>query len=111
MKDNREEFYDDMVALAKSLIPDIDDDYRIEGQGQDDDTPMMQVTVGCECPSDSSMSWSYQTGDNSFTGGAYSYAHWGIAYLTRDTKPEDFAREVMDSLEDNEGFNFEGHAT
>jgi hypothetical protein len=104
MKDNRTEFRDDMIGLAKRLIPTIRDEYCIEGQG--DDTPMMQVTVGCECPSDCSMSWSYQTGDNSFTGGAYSYAHWGIAYLTRDSKPEDFAREVMASLEDNEDFNF-----
>ena len=106
MKDNRTEFREDMVLLAKQLIPSIDDDYRIEGQ--DDDTPTMQVTVGCECPSDLSMSWSYQTGDNSFTGGAYGYAFWGIAYLTRDSKPEDFADEVISSLEENDEFSFGG---
>lgn len=101
---NKTAFRADMVELAKQLIPTIHADYRIEGQ--DDDTPTMQVTVGCECPSDDSMPWSYQTGDTSCMGGAYLYAYWGIAYLTPDTKPEDFADEVISSLEENDEFNF-----
>lgn len=84
---NRDRLLADMEYLAHQLIPQIDDDYRIEGPD--------------------AMSWSYQTGDNSFTGGAYSYAHWGIGYLTRDTSPADFARDIVMSLEENNDFEWE----
>jgi hypothetical protein len=104
---NRESFRADMIELATRLIPTICDDYRTVDQDDDDDTPTMQVTVGCEITSDDSVSWSYQTGDNSFSGGAYGYAFWGIGYLTRDTSPADFANEIICSLEDNEEFSFE----
>lgn len=102
---NRDELLNDMAALARDLIPTIGDDYRAPYDAEND-TPCMQVTIGVECPSADSMSWSYQTGDNSFTGGAYGYAHWGIGYLCRDTVPEDFAREIVSSLEENEDFNY-----
>lgn len=102
---NRDEFKNDMIELATRLIPTIDDDYRAFDDS-DDETPGMQVTVGAECPSPDSMSWNFQTGDNSFTGGAYGFANWGIGYLYRDTKPEDFAKEIISSLEENEDFNF-----
>ena len=102
---NREQLLADMVTLARDLIPVIEDDYRCSDDS-DDSEPGMQVTIGCECPSADSMSWSYQTGDNSFTGGAYGYAHWGIGYLYRDTIPEDFAAEIVGSLEENDDFNW-----
>src|ERR1700722_6355428 len=103
---NRHEFRADMIALATRLIPTIHDDYRANWDSDEPDDPGMLVTVGAECLSPDSCSLSFQTGDNSFMGGAYGYEYWGLGYLYRDTKPEDFADEVISSLEENEEFNF-----
>jgi hypothetical protein len=99
---NRDELLADMAELARRLIPIIGDD---DSFGEDS-APSMQVTIGCECPSADSMSWSYQTGDNSYTGGAYGYAFWGIGYLYRDTDPADFARQIVSSLEEDQDFDY-----
>ena len=88
------EFKADLMELARVLIPTIDDDYRCSDD-PDDETPGMLVTVGADADG-----WSYQTGDNSFTGGAYGFAHWGLGYLYRDTSPEEFADAVMSDLAD-----------
>lgn len=89
---NRAEFVADMVLLVTDLIPTIGDDYRIEQQ--DDDTPTMMLTVGANADG-----WSYQTGDNSFTGGAYGYRDWAVTYLTRESNPADIAEEIASQLE------------
>lgn len=88
------EFKADLMGLARVLIPTIDDDCRASDDPSDD-TPGMCVTVGA-----GAFGWSYQTGDNSFTGGAYGFAHWGIGYLYRDTSPEEFADAVLSDLAD-----------
>lgn len=107
MEDNKTELRNDMLELARRLIPTIGDEYRAHEESEE---PSMAVTVGCECPSADSMSWNYQTGDISFSGGAYLFEFWGSADLHRDTKPEDFADEVISSLEENDDFNW-GHNT
>jgi hypothetical protein len=45
-----------------------------------DDIPGMQLTIGWD---QDSGEWSYQTGDNSFTGGAYHYPTWGVVGVYR----------------------------
>ena len=89
---NEQEFRVDMAALAANLIPQIDNDYRVTDD-DDSDMPGMMVTVGADADG-----WSYQTGDNSFTGGAYGYATWAVVSLYRDTDPADFAEEVIGQL-------------
>lgn len=42
--------------------------------------------------------WSYQTGDNSFTGGAYGHPVWAVVYLTADSIPDEVAGEILDEL-------------
>lgn len=37
----------------------------------------------------------WQTGDNSFTGGAYGFPYWGTAAVYRDS---DIARQVVDEI-------------
>ena len=90
----------DMARLAASLIPTIHDDYRASDD-PDDDVPAIQVTVGVTVQPDGSLSWSYQTGDNSYSGGAYCHATWGIGYLYRDTDPTDFAESIESDVADN----------
>lgn len=88
------------TELVKALIPDIDDDYRATDD-PDDDTPGMCLTVGFTPETeDKDESWHYQTGDNSYSGGAYLHRHWAVVYLSRDSVPADVAEEIASQLGD-----------
>ena len=89
---NKAEFRTEMINLAKALIPEIGDEYRAS---EEDTEPSMQVTIGADAEG-----WNYQSGDNSFTGGAYGYDTWAVGYLYRNTDPEDFADSIIDKLEE-----------
>ena len=100
---HRDEFLSQLAALARDLMPSICEDYRAsecECAGRFDDEhdadclPSMQVTIGVD-----GAGWGFQTGDNSYSGGAYGFAHWGIAALYRDTDPYEFARAILEDLE------------
>ena len=86
-------------ALLIQLKPTIGDDYRATDD-PDDDKPGMAVTVGATVTDDGGISWSYQTGDNSFTGGAYGHATWGIGYLYRRSNCADLANQLVDEIAD-----------
>lgn len=60
----------------------------------------VQLTVGATIHPDGTVSWGYQTGDNSFTGGAYGHPFWGIAYLTHESEPEAVASEILNEIAD-----------
>ena len=79
----------ELAALIRAIKPDICDDY-VEEVG---DIPSIMLTIGAD-----ENGWSYQTGDNSYTGGAYSYARWGVGYVTRRRNSRDLAREILDDL-------------
>ena len=90
----RSDLLADLIVLVHDLKTHaLDPDCRSEGQ--DDDTPTLQLTIGADASG-----WNYQTGDTSFTGGAYGFAHWGIAYITADSEPADVAQTLIDDLED-----------
>lgn len=82
--------------LLISLKSDICDDYRIDDE---DSIPGMVVTIGYS----PNGNWNYQTGDNSFTGGAYGYPHWAVVYLYRRSNCTTLARDVIDELYDLAG--------
>jgi hypothetical protein len=84
----------EFVELVKILIPTIDDDYRIS---EEDEEPCMELTIACNNNGDQ---WNYQTGDNSYTGGAYGLPHWAVLYLSRDSDPLEVANEAIDQLLD-----------
>lgn len=79
-----------IVELKKSIA----DDYRSEGQ--EDDTPQMDVTVGAN----KTGAWSYQTGDNSYTGGAYGFPHWAVVTIHRRSNSREVAHEIQAQLKD-----------
>ena len=87
---------DDLIKLFSLLIPEIEDDYRATDD-PDDDLPGMCVTVSTD---DTVTEWNYQTGDNSFTGGAYGLPHWAVVYISRNSEPKDVAGEVADQWAD-----------
>ena len=84
-----------ITRLLKALKPDIGDEYRA---CEDDECPGMQVTIGATPDENGDLSWSYQTGDNSYTGGAYSHANWGVIYLYRRSKSAELARQAVEEI-------------
>ena len=76
------------ARLLRALKVDIADDYR----ASDDSQPGMRVTFGLSADG----SWSYQTGDNSFTGGAYGHPFWGVISLYRRGNCKDLAQYAFD---------------
>lgn len=85
-----------MVALIKGLKPTIGDDYRGNGC-EGSKTPSMDVTIGADVNG-----WSYQTGDNSFTGGAYGYRQWATVTIDRRSNSRMVAEDIISQLMDDE---------
>lgn len=83
-------------ALLRALKKDIGDEYRASDDPCDD-TPGMAITIGINPETGD---WSYQTGDNSYTGGAYGYHYWGVGSLYRSTNCRELARELIDDAAD-----------
>lgn len=44
--------------------------------------------------------WGFQTGDNSFTGGAYFHPLWGVDTVTRGCNSRELAKEIISQLMD-----------
>ena len=86
---------DEITQLIAALHPEIADDYRATDDPHDD-TPAMQITIATTDGEE----WSYQTGDNSYTGGAYSYRYWGVGSLARDDNPRDVAEQLLEQVLD-----------
>lgn len=84
----------DIRALLIALKPTIGDEYRADEFSADDTTPSMLVTIGA----DESGNWSWQTGDNSYMGGAYGYPHWALVALTRRANCTELARDAINQI-------------
>jgi len=90
-----------LVPLIKELKGQIGDDYRASDD-PDDNTPGMQITIGFTAATeDEDFSWSYQTGDNSYTGGAYSHSTWGVGAIYRRSNSKQVAKELCDDIANN----------
>ena len=64
----------------------------------------MQLTIACN---DDGTEWSYQTGDNSFTGDCYSLPHWALGYLNVDSDRTEIMEDLINQLEDIEVYDNE----
>jgi len=86
------------AQLVESLKLEIRDEYRATDE-IDDETPAIELTIGFtpETP-ERDASWGYQTGDNSFTGGAYSHPHWAVVAITRDCVASEIFAEIANQL-------------
>ncbi len=78
----------EVSALIRAIKPDIGDEYLHEG----DELPSIQITIG---HNPETGAWSYQTGDNSYTGGAYGYPNWGVGFIYRRTNSRELARDLI----------------
>jgi hypothetical protein len=82
----------DLYALARVVKQHIHDDYRAF---EDDEVPGIKLTIGWN-PKDNT--WSFQTGDNSCTGGAYGYPIWAVTGVYRDSNCLDIAKDLINQL-------------
>lgn len=87
----------EVTKLLKALKQDIGDEYRA---CEDDESPGMCVTIGVKVSEDGELSWNYQTGDNSYTGGAYGCPYWGVIYLYRRSRSAELAGQAMEEIAD-----------
>ena len=74
----------EVIAHAASCV---DESFET---ADDDDVPAIDLTVGWN---EKTGRWGYQTGDNSYTGGAYGYPHWAVVWV-----PKDPDEKTVDSL-------------
>ena len=81
-----------LAKLIREVKKDISDEYRAF---YEDETPGIQLTIGYN---PETKEWSFQTGDNSFTGGAYHYPVWGVAGIYRNSNSRDVATEIYNEI-------------
>lgn len=62
-------------------------------------TKGLHITLGIT-PSEDGLSWDYQTGDNSFTGGAYGHPHWVLLYLMGRSNCKELSKEAVEQLKE-----------
>lgn len=81
-----------ITMLVINVKEHIGDDYR----ASDEDTlPSIQLTVGAD-----EKGWDYQTGDNSYSGGAYLHRFWGVVTVYRRSNSRELAREILEQIKD-----------
>lgn len=79
----------ELSALIRAIKKTIHNDYRAY---EDDERPGILLTIGCSYDK----SWNYQTGDNSFTGGAYGHPYWGVGAIYRNSNSVELAKEIIE---------------
>ena len=82
---------ENLSGLIKEIKPFIADSYLADGET----IPGIDLTIGFD-PDTSD--WSYQTGANDFTGGAYGYPVWATTRIYRRSNSRELARELREQL-------------
>lgn len=91
----RNEFKRQLIAIKKSVHWS---DFNVGGDCADPDSSepgFLTVTFGANAEL---TDWNYQTGDNSYSGGAYGFPYWGLCYIRPRTNSREAAKEAMDDI-------------
>lgn len=78
-------------VIKYCIKPNIRDEYKEDG----DSLPSICLTVGF---SPDSGRWDWQSGDNSFSGGAYLHRYWGVRQVYRRSNSRQLAKEIIDEI-------------
>ena len=93
---NKVPFKKDLKELAKRIkryvLENPDLFWNVETEQSE-----CQLTVGCDGVS---TDFGYQTGDNSYSGGAYSYPHWAIVTITNHSNIEEVSKDLINQFYD-----------
>ena len=88
----------DIAQLAQSLHDEyMEDDEIVAAANDENGEGVMLLTIGAGV-SDDDVDWSWQSGDNSYTGGAYSYPNWGVVWFSPEMTGKEYAKEIVDDL-------------
>ena len=77
----------DLAAALSQAKRHIDDDMI----AMDDSAPSIDVTLAC-----GETGYALQLGDNSFTGSAYGFPHWGVSGLYRNSNCRELAKDLIE---------------
>lgn len=94
----KERILPEVIELIEHCKKFIGEEYRSVSQDVDDNTPMMDITISCD---DSLEEWTYQTGDNSYTGSCYHYPYWGVTSIDRESNSKEIAEYLIDDMLEN----------
>ena len=88
-------------AYNEGWLPDHDEVYNLitavkENNLKWNDEGVTDITIATNgvCPD----SWGYQTGDNSYQGACYSYRHWAVGTIDKDTDPVELGNDLLEQL-------------
>ena len=76
-----------LAEALKRIKPEISDDYRESPE----DLPGIDITLAA-----GPGGYAMQTGDNSYSGPAYSFPFWGIGRLYRRTNSRELAKDLIE---------------
>jgi hypothetical protein len=95
----RQELYSLLVAIKRDADwYNLRRDFRKADPG--DSTPYVDVTIGCTFNfAEGCITWNYQTGDNSFTGGAYGHPEWFTTSIFGRSNCNDIAKDLIEEIE------------
>ena len=95
----RQELYSLLVEIKKDADWDFLRQEVLEFGPSTDPTPYVDVTIGCTFNfAEGWISWNFQTGDNSFTGGAYGHLEWFNTSLLTRSNCKTAANELIDEI-------------
>jgi len=96
----RQELYSLLVAIKKDADwYNLRRDFR-ESVSDPSDSPYVDVTIGCTFNfTEGCIAWSFQTGDNSFTGGAYSHSEWFTTSILSRSNCKDLAKDLIEEID------------
>lgn len=89
--------YNGLIQVIDHLKTEITEDMKDD----DDDTPYMQITIS---NNSDLTTWSYQSGDNSYTGSCYGDPFWGVGYICKDSDSYQIANDLISDLFNNVNF-------
>lgn len=83
----------ELYSLVRDYKKAIDDDCRAY---EDSEKPGILLTVGA----DGKGKWGFQSGDTSFSGGAYGFPFWGQVEINRGSNCRQLARDLFNEILD-----------
>jgi hypothetical protein len=97
LKTLQQDIYSLLVSIKKNEDwPRLTQEFRKNGE----DGAWIDVTIGCTFDhGNSEVSWNYQTGDNSFTGGAYGHPEWFTTTVCSRSNCRQLAADLISEVE------------
>ena len=86
------------LSIYKLLVAIKKDQYW--EPSSDAEEPCIDFTIGCTFSfADGEIDWGFQTGDNSFTGGAYGHRDWFTTSILRRSSCMDLATDLISEID------------